>query len=224
MDLSKRNKKVAIAGWNKIFDRERKRISTDDFAVKYKAAICGFLAGDGNVQIREKKSHYDIRFYPDDELMLTEYLRALEYVYGKKASITMRDNVFEVVIVSRTLTEDIVSHANFGTKIWGLPYGLFSVPGTKEAWLRAFFSAEAYVGGKHIKIQTVNKEGMLKVSELLNELNIKHGFYEFQPKNEKHSRVSIIMIHRKEARKRFLEKVGFWHSKKTEKLRKTLNL
>jgi len=62
------------------------------------------------------------------------------------------------------------------------------------------------------------------VSNLLKEINIEHKCYQFTPKNKNHSPVSIIFIMRKNARKLFSEKIGFWHSRKEVLLRKSLGL
>jgi hypothetical protein len=50
MNLSERNRKVASSRWNKIHVLEFQQINNN--LVK-KAALCGFLAGDGSVQIRK---------------------------------------------------------------------------------------------------------------------------------------------------------------------------
>ncbi len=226
MNFSERNKKVALARWKRIADLERARIPTTNRALLLKATLCGFLAGDGSVKKRNDDDffHYEIKFFPDDGLMLAAYLYAMQSIYSKKPSIRVEHNVFNVRFTSRVVYEDLTKYAEFGIHNWTVPNELFKVKGAKEAWLRAFFSAEAYVGPKQIKLQTVNKNGMLSVSNLLNDLGIAHKSYCYVPKKEEHSRVAIIMIMRKEARKLFLKRVGFWHKKKTNALKKSLDL
>lgn len=65
---------------------------------------------------------------------------------------------------------------------------------------------------------------MLEVSKLLNSIGIPNNYYEYTPKNPKHSKVGIIIIQSKKARQLFYKKIGFWHSKKQETLRKSLGL
>ena len=154
--------------------------------------------------------------------MVNEYFKAMKYIYGKRPHISIRDNVFHVNLTSSTIFKNLAKLANFGLKTWSLPN--FKVNGTKEAWLRAFFSAEGYVSEKTIRVQTVNKKGMLSISKLLNELCIEHRYYEYKPKKINYSPVSIICILKKDARTRFLKNIGFWHSKKERKLKKALNL
>lgn len=225
MRLSARNRKVAVARWTKIIGNEKQRIANTTEAQILKAAICGFLAGDGSVQARKEKSfyRYQLDFFPDDALMLTTYCNALREVYNKIPSVVVRDNVYNVRLTSRTVTEDLLSLARFGVKKWTLPYELFLVPGAKEAWLRAFFSAEAYVGQNHIKIQTTNKEGMECLSKLLGELLINHNCYEYTPKKQNYSLVTIIVIRKKEALIAYDQKIGFFHKKKTDRLKKIVS-
>lgn len=226
MNLSSRNKKVAIARWHKIIEKEKKNIKNNANAICLKAAICGFLAGDGCVKIRKRHSffHYEIRFYPDDLVMIQKYCYAIKYIYDKVPHVTKLKNLFQVSITFRTILEDLVEVASFGLKTWQPSAKLFLTQNAKAHWLRAFFSAEAYVGKNAIKIQTVNKKGMREVSKLLFDFGINHKRYKYIPKNLNYSPVEILMIFRKDARKLFYERIGFWHRKKTEALKKSLNL
>jgi hypothetical protein len=226
MDFTERNKKVAEARWKKELSEKKKEILDNNESLFLKSVICGFLAGDGSVQIRKEKTffHYQIDFFPDDHLMLKTYQDAIFKIYNKTCSVRRRDNVFAVRLTSRIITEDILKYARFGVKEWTLPHKLFSVKGAKEAWLKAFFSAEAYVTDKIIRIQTINKEGMKEVSCQLESIGIQNNYYEYSPKNKNHSGVSIVIITKKAARKRFYDTIGFWHSKKTEALKKALDL
>jgi len=127
-------------------------------------------------------------------------------------------------MTSRTIAEDLCSYAAFGVHKWTLPHCLFSTKGAKEEWLRGFFSAEAYVAPDVIKIQTTHIPGMKKVSSLLQELGIENHYYEHKPKNENHSKVGIIHIRGVEPRTRFYNNIGFYHSKKSLALKKSLDL
>ncbi|HLC19396.1 MAG TPA: LAGLIDADG family homing endonuclease [Candidatus Nanoarchaeia archaeon] len=226
MDFSTRNKKVAQARWQKALACEVALIPTDHKAILVRASLCGFLAGDGSVSVRLEKKYlrYDLRFFPDDAKMLAEYTDALFYLYRKRPHVTKEGKLHNVVITSRTIVEDILKVAQFGIKTWTLPISLFSVPGAKEMWLRAFFSAEGYVGKNAIKVQTVNELGMQAVSSLLRKVGIAHGCYIYHPKKPNHSTVYIIMISNLIGRKNFLDKIGFAHERKELTLRKTLGL
>ena len=226
MDIFERNKKVAINRWRTIHQKERQLVPNDKQSNLIKAALCGFLAGDGSVQKRKEKTfmHYQVDFFPDDERMKNTYISMIKRIYKKNPSTTVRDNVFNIRISSKIIVEDLLSYSNFGVKNWSLPKNIIIDQKGKINWLKAFFSAEGYVGKQHIKVQSINKQGLLDVVKMLNELEIENHFYEYYPKKENTSTVFIIMITKKEARKKYLEIVGFWHSKKTLALKKALNL
>lgn len=221
MNISEHNRKVAISRWSKVQEKERSLIGRSFSAMVAKAAICGFLAGDGCVSTR--KSHAEIGFYPDDLIMLRKYLAFMQTVYHKVPTVQNHNSFFLVRAASRAIHEDLNSVAEFGIKRWIVPWQLFNFKGAKEAWLRAFFSAEAYVGHDHIKVQTVNQQGMAQISVLLSDLGIEHRLYQYTPASEKHSQVHIIQI-RGNARKKYFDQIGFWHSRKTLKLKKSLGL
>jgi hypothetical protein len=191
-----------------------------------KSAICGFVAGDGCITVRKMKSgvHCELRFYPDDEDMLYKYCDALKYVYGKDPNVYVKDNVYNVCLTSKTVVENLLKCGSFGTSDWTVPHSLFSVTGAKEAWLKAFFSSEAYVCSKYIRVQTININGMNEVSKLLHELGIDHRCYDYNSSKSCEASVKIINIGTKEARRKYFEIIGFWHLNKERKLRESLNL
>ncbi|MBT3985185.1 hypothetical protein HOD38_00075 [archaeon] len=224
MDISERNKKVALARWENCFIKQRERIKKDPSSLIKKAIICGFLAGDGNIQIRRDSSNYEIRFFPDDAYMLQVYCELMEELYDKCPSVFIEKGSFNARLTSKVIVEDIISYSNFGLEKWDLPEELFLIPNAKEYWISAFFSGEAYVGKNHIKVQTINKSGMEKLSNLLFDCGINHKFYQYCPKRSNHSIVYIICILKKKDRKLFYDKIGFFHREKTIKLQKSLNL
>jgi len=226
MNISKRNKKVAISRWNAIHTKEKEKIPKDTNSLLIKAAICGFLAGDGSVQKRKEKNyyHHQIDFFPDDKIMMHTYMAQIKLLYGKTPSIRKKNKFYSVRISSKTIYEDLINYANFGLKNWTLPHNLFKLKGTKQNWLRGFFSAEAYVNKSCIKIQTVNKKGMKEISNTLNKLGINHRNYEYNSKKKTESKVFIIHIRAKESRLKFYKTIGFWHEKKSKTLKEALGL
>jgi len=226
MNISKRNKKVAISRWKKKHSEERNNIRHDKEALLLKASICGFLAGDGSVQRRKEKNfyHHQIDFFPDDKKMMNTYIKQIESVYNKTPSIREHKGFYSVRFTSKVIYDDIIQFSNFGLKNWNFPESLFNITGAKENWLRSFFSAEAYVGNKAIKIQTINLKGMKKLSTLLKSLGIENSYYEYNSKSEAESPVGIVMIRKKENKIKFYNKIGFYHDRKTQKLKESLNL
>lgn len=226
MDFIERNKKAAIARWTKIQNKEKDKILVGDEANKIKAGICGLLAGDGSVQVRKQGKYirYDLYLFADDKEMTESYLNFIEKIYSKKPVVFKRYNMLVSRITSKTIVQDLKSISKFGIHTWDLPDSLFSIDGAKEYWLKGFFSAEGYVNPKYIKTQSVNIEGLNKVSNLLNDIGIANRTYVYKPKNPNHSPVGMLFIRPKDARKTFYEKVGFWHSKKERNLKKSLGL
>lgn len=226
MNISKWNQKVAISRWNKKHSEEMSKIGNDTEAFLLKAAICGFLAGDGSVQKRKEKNnfHYQIDFFPDDCLTKDTYIKQVKKVYKKTPSVRKKNNFYAVRITSKVIAEDLFKIADFGIKKWTVPEALFSIKGAKENWLKAFFSSEAYVSSRSIKIQTVNEKGISDIAKMLKNMSIHSTRYEYEPKKENHSKVFMLFINRKEDRLKFFNKIGFWHKKKTKTLSEALDL
>ena len=226
MNLSKRNKKVAIARWKKIHTKEKENIPKDKKSLIIKAGICGFLAGDGSVQKRKEKNYYkhQIDFFPDDKLMKNTYIKQIMHIYNKTPSIKKMNNFYSVRISSKTIYEDLNNYAKFGLKSWTLPTNLFKIEGAIQKWLKGFFSSEAYINKTCIKVQTINLDGMKKISKILHNLGIHNNYYEYNSKIETESPVGIIQIVRKESRIKFYKIVGFWHEKKSKTLKEALDL
>jgi len=226
MDLTTRNKKVAINRWKRTLENESKNIRKDKTSMILRSEICGFLAGDGSVQIRKEKSfyHYQLDFFPDDDIMLQRYLKIISLVYNKEPQVLQKHNYYTVRLTSKTIIVDLLKYATFGVQKWNIPIKLLEYHNADKKWLKAFFSAEGTVDNKRIKIQSINEIGMEQVSQLLNNNNIEHKRYKYKPKNVNYNEVHIIMIFKKEARRIFQKKVGFYHSKKELTLKKSLDL
>ncbi len=221
MDFSKRNKKVALSRWKNLLKEQQDNIPKNKQALLIKSALCGFLAGDGSVQVRKFNtfSKYQIDFFADDKIMLNTFLTFIKKIYCIKPSVHTRDNMYVARLSYKFVVLDLLSEASFGLKKWNFPKKLFKIKGAKENWLRAFFSAEGYVNNKVIKIQSVSIKSIKIVSRLLSELHIKNNYYEYQPKNVNHSKVGMIFINERESRLNYFNKIGFWHSRKENKLK-----
>jgi hypothetical protein len=222
--FSERNKKVALSRWQKIHNQQKAIIDNSSNGLLKKAILCGFLAGDGNIHIRKEVSNYEVRFFPDDDEMLAIYFEVIQSIYGQTPSIFLKNNYYYLRLTSKIVVKDICNYADFGLYSWTLPHSLFQSDEAKILWLKAFFSAEAYVGPRSIKVQTVNLPAMKEVSNLLLDLGIENKYYEFNPKQKAWSKVGIVFINKKKARKLFYEKIGFWHEKKNIALLRSLNL
>ena len=156
--------------------------------------------------------------------MLEAYLFFIKRVYNLNPTITFRDNVYNARLSQKFIVHDLISLCKFGVHTWSFPVKLFKIRGAKEAWLRAFFSAEAYVGKKVIKIQSVNIKSIKKVKNILSEFKIKSNYYEYLPKNKNHSKVGMLFLNERKSRLIYYKDIGFWHKRKSMALKKSLGL
>lgn len=225
MNRSEWNRKVALSRWSKVHKKENDEILNNEIGVELKSIIFGFLAGDGCIKVINKGSYkkYEVDFYPDDLFMLNKYIECVKTVYNKTPKISKKGNMFIAKVSSKTFAEDLIKNAKFGIQKWEIPLNKLTNKKLKINWIKAFFSAEGYVNNKVIRVQTVNNKGMTQLSNLLNQLRIDHGFYEYSPLNKNFSKVYIISIGKKKSRERFYRCMGFFHSKKMETLKRAVS-
>lgn len=224
MDIRERNRKNVLSRWEKHHKKEKEFIEKNKFSTSHlKARLCGFLAGDGNILVsgKGKNKHNTIRFFPDDKSLIESFEEAVQKVYNQKIKIKEARNHFIVTVDSKSLVEDLLSISKFGIYTWEIPKMLNSLT-TKTEWLRAFFDCEAHVNQRYIRIQSVNRKGLLEVKKLLTEFQVQSKLYEYSPKNPKHHKVYILNISKKEDRKRYAALIGFNHNIKLKKLDETL--
>jgi len=222
-------RKAALRRWSKKLKNDLSMIRNDREALLMKVALCGFLAGDGSVQIRkEKKEHryfrYELFFFPDDDEMLHTYLRFVKEVYNLRPRVIIRDNVYQARLSQRFIIHDLINLCKFGVYKWSFPKSLLKTKKAKAIWLRAFYSAEGYVGNKVIKIQSVNLKSIRKVRRMLKEFGIKSNYCDYKSSNSKHSKVGMIFINQKRSRMIYFKEIGFWHKRKTKSLKESLGL
>lgn len=215
MNISKRNKNNIISRWNKIHSKEISEINHNS---KHKARICGFLAGDGN--LTDKR--YYIRFFPDHKSLIGPYMESIKLVYDKEPKIRAKNNHFELTLCSKVVYQDLQKQCDFGIKNWNLPSKLLDNQENSIEWLRAFFDAEGYVNAKHIKVSSINKNGLNQVRNLLKILKIHSRIYSYQSKNKNHNETYQLMIYRKNGMRRYKEIVNFNHILKMGKLYKQI--
>lgn len=217
--LAVRNKKVAINRWNKVNGLKKAFIEVTSSNKLSYSVLLGFLAGDGSVQKRKIKSgyRYQIDFFPDDKFMLNIFLYCFYDLYRSHPMVKSNSKFYSVRISSNVIGEYLFNKIDLSTRNWDIPNDVNYL-----LWLKAFFSCEAYVN-KYVRLQTINCAGMKKISYLLSKLGIDHKFYCYMPKNG-HSLVYIIIILKKSALKIFYDKIGFFHDKKTLKLKEALYL
>ncbi|MAG52609.1 MAG: hypothetical protein CMH62_01465 [Nanoarchaeota archaeon] len=224
MDINKRNKLNVISRWKKLQDKDRKFIKNNREKTKHlKSRICGFLAGDGNILKSNNKTctHNTVRFFPDDKSLVESFNKALSLVYNKEAKIKNKGKFYWVYIDSKVIVEDLLKTTTFDKLNWKVPK--IKTKKEKIEWLKAYFDCEAHVNKKIIVVKSVNKMGLVQVKNLLKEFDITSKIYNYKPKNKNWNTNFILIISKKEDRRKYLKKIGFNHTIKLKKLNKIIN-
>lgn len=220
--ISIRNRKVALARWrnhrNKVYDYIAQNQTSATLVLK--ARLCGYLAGDGSVTERHdrlnNKMHYDIFFYPDNEVMMQKYLESFHAVYGKTPTVKSLKNYYRVRIACKAIYTDLLRTAKFGTLEWNVPKFITTQPQRIE-WLRAIFDAEAHVSSSDIRFQSVNFQGIQSIKTLLNQFGIISKIYTYE-RHHKNWNTNYILVIPTRFAQNFLNRIGFYHSRKQAKL------
>lgn len=193
-----------------------------------KARICGYLAGDGCISIyKEKKKssmNYAISFYPDHISMISPFIEAFETLYNRKPYVKKLKNYYSVRIKCKVACLDLLSITTFGTGKWRIPLDFLSEDSLKIEWIKSFFDCEAHVykneNKKQLHLQSINKEGMHQLKELLEYFDISPKLYKYDRKQKNWKRNYLLFIMDKKSRKIYLDKIGFNHSIKQQRLEK----
>lgn len=229
-NLSKRNRKVAISRWKKEEDKFKCHLKSISKSKQYKickAKLMGFLAGDGNIDFRKEKNrknaiHHDISFFPDHDSMINPFVESFIYLYLKKPTIRKKRNFYSVRVSSKFACLDLLKTTSFGVLKWKVPTNFLDTTKSNIEWLRAFFDCEAYVGQYHVRVQSVNKEGLKQVKALLEKLGIESKFYKYERKQKNWNINYILSINKKSMRIKYLNIIGFNHEEKFRKLKQYL--
>lgn len=187
-----------------------------------KSRLCGYLAGDGVVSRRfdsvQKKTHHDIMFYPDNEKIANIFSDSFEALYGKRLEIKSLGNYFRVRTKLKPACIDLLKEGSFRSLEWRIPKFVLKNNSLVKEWLRAFFDCEAYVGPRIIQVQSVNKEGLTQVKQVLEGFGIESKTYEYKRKNPNWNINYLLSVMRRDSRLKYLKTIGFNHPVKSRKL------
>lgn len=217
LTINTRNRAVALSRWRKFREKERDFINQKENCVYLKSRILGYLAGDGSICRKEKRS--DIRFYPDDKSMVRSFCFAMKRFYRKEPSVKPLLNHYLVRVFSRTVCENLLKEGPIATHNWRVPSIARANKLNKAEWLKAFFDCEAYVGNNRIAVGSVNEVGLNQVRELLSQFSINSRIYQYKPKNKNWSKTFILVISRKLDLYNYHRLIGFNHKFKRNKLK-----
>jgi len=178
------------------------------------AEIIGLLCAEGSHVLsyssywgkdRGRKRYYKndkserIEFTNKDVKLLKHYQKLLLKEFNYKPKITKHNkiNICKISIIKK-----IIHHTRLGNVKWRVPASLLkSNNKTKIFFIRGYFDGDGTVSSR-VRMFSVNKIGISQVSNLLNDLKIKHSLQgPIFKKNRKPA--YIIQISEKE-RERFL--------------------
>lgn len=191
------------------------------------ARIHAHLCGDGSAWIsHEKRSTGSLKkhkrrniFRDERKIAFTNFCKELlnqfssDMLKAFNRKCTKVHNGTELrVNGTKHILERLKIPLPFNSFNWFIPPEvLFSSPEVKCEWLRAFFDDEGTVHRKKgVEVEVVNKNGLLQVQKLLDDLRIETTFIEL--KNSFRLRV------RSRSLLRFSQLIGFVHPKKKKRL------
>jgi intein/homing endonuclease len=164
------------------------------------------------------KIHHSFAFYPDHYSLLPPFLEAVKYLYLESPRIEDLHTYYRIKVCSQAACLDLLKVGQYGSLTWVVPFELLTTLELKREWLRAFFDCEAYVGKAHIRVQSVNRQGLHNIGALLGEFGIECKFYTYTRKQVTWNVNYILNISKIDSRRRFLKEIGFNHANKQEKL------
>ena len=223
LSIQERNKKIAINRWNNKFQKDIRIIELNikKFPL-LNARLIGYFMGDGSVTVRPEKNgaiHHTCCFFPDDKYMKNSFLEGIDKIYKLTPHIKEVKNNWKITFGSKAVVTYLLkNYGSFRSLEWKLPN--FKTEEELKEWLRAFFDCEAHVSKKSIQLQSVNKEGILQIKNVLERLDIKSGLCTYERKNKNWNTNYILSITKKSERYKFLKTIGFYHKRKLEKLTK----
>ena len=219
-DYFKLGKIGAKAHWKQVNGPIHEHIRKNHKTLKKeKARLVGFIMGDGCISVLGNiptRQHHDICFYPDHESMVELFIEDFKKLYLKSPHIRNLGKYYAVRVSSKPACDDLRSFGDFSSLKWKAP--IFSSKGESIEWLKAMFDCEAHISKKDIRIQSVSKNGIDSVKQLLHSFGIDSKAYTYNRKNPNWNTNHILVISRRENIKRYQNLIGFNHKNKHLKL------
>lgn len=197
---------------------------------RYIAYILGCIIseGDQHIELKFKRSKYEIvyvtEFYNNNKKILKAFKNAFSKVYSKRLNEYSYNSNTCLKCFSKDAFEDVRKYiGNKSSHCWSLPK---FVNNTVAAWfLRGFIDGEGSARynekqrGYYLRFHSVNKEGLLQIQKLLNNLHIHSRFH-----SEKDNTLFAVTITGYENLKRFLKIIGTERNKIKTKICKYFRL
>jgi len=184
------------------------------------SALHGYLCGDGYV-IRnpesQKHKYYHIGFRNTNEILLNDFRKRFEILFGLKPHITKEGRCR---IQNKEIYNLLTKNFSYYSYEWQLP--TLSKQNLKH-WLRAFFDCEGWVENQIAKsrligLECCNKTGITDIQKALLKLNI-----ESKISKKKGRTIWRLTICDKSNLIKFRKQIGFLHPNKNNKLTEAIN-
>ena len=188
-----------------------------------KAELHGYICADGYIRCGKcgSKYRYEVRLYDQEYETAIHYANIIEKIYGVKAHYYPKYD--EIATYGREVAEDLNKYRPYGTEHWRVPFK-FLDRNSARSWLRGFFDGDGDVNVRRslsksaVRAFSKNKEGLLEVKKLLEQLGIKSYF------SKRTNRIEYELDVQSENIKKFAELIGFNSPKKRQKLNLLLKL
>ncbi len=223
LSIKEKNKLIANKRWERVH-KERIEFIKSRSSGKFlpvKAAILGYLIGDGSVftyKDRNGTNHYGISFYPDDENVAKKFIDYFHKIYGLNLKLKQEKNHYSIKVKNKAIYHDLISITSFGSLNWSIPHGFLHNTLMKVEFLKAFFDCGAYVSKKMIQLQSVNKYGLEDIKKMLEGFEIESKIYRYERKQKNWNTNYILCIMKKDSKEKYLKKIGFSHTPKLRKI------
>jgi intein/homing endonuclease len=178
------------------------------------ARFIAHVQGDGCFSLERNEA----RYFNIEMDLINDFINSVSKTFGVKCyKIYEGKTCFHTGIRNKEIAK-FLNQYSFGSKTWFIPdFVLTGTDKIKIAYLQAFFDDEgSVIFGKRkwgynraIQMQSINKKGLLQISNILLTLGIESNFH--GPYKEKYYELKIT---HKDNIKLFREKINFVHKRK----------
>ena len=189
------------------------------------AYLAGFFCLRGKVVWDKAAGNYTMGLQTNDREMALLLAGRIKAAFGEPR-VYEKDGLYVVVFHGKEEVKQLLGMAGssgFGEYDWSVPSGLIEDMWFGKAFLQGAFDAggniriEKRTGGKRrdIRINSVNKAGLLSLKQMLSTFGIGANVY-------KTGRAFCLSIEGKTRCNLFMQKIGFAHPNKIEKMKGVL--
>lgn len=181
------------------------------------ASLHAYLSGDGYVVKNpksQKHKYYRIALRNTNKVLLKDFQNKFFRFFGIKPKICKDGRCRKE---SKAIYEYLTKEYSYYSYEWKMPF--FKNKQLLSSWIRSFYDCEGWVENEErknrsIKIESVNKPGLIQLKKSLLKFNIKTSTI----KTKKHGDIFRLEIFAKDNLRKFKKYIGFTHPEKSRKL------